>query len=331
MNHPLDVMAGVMLARGPQRLKFFSRGWGDARMIDPASVLSSPVEPIEISWLTHDRDDTGRTVSRGTFTSPAPHLPARSRVAAVISISPGSGTERVVVLMPAWNEHDPRVRVAIAQRLAVHGITSIILEGPYYGSRRPDLDVGQPIATVADFMVMGGSAVIEARGILARLHESGHSVGVAGYSMGGNTAALVSATTSFPMATAPLAASHSPGPVFLDGILRRGIDWDALGGKDQEPHLREALSAISVTTFDTKPHCAAAVVVRAAHDGYIPESATARLAEHWKGSELRVLPGGHATLVWLHKDELVTAIVDSFDRIDEAQRREALTTRPPGR
>jgi len=99
-------------------------------MIDPTSVLSSPVEPIEISWLTHDRDDTGRTVSRGTFTSPAPHLPDRSKVAAVISISPVPDTERVVVLMPAWNEHDPRVRVGIAQRLAVHGITSIILEGP---------------------------------------------------------------------------------------------------------------------------------------------------------------------------------------------------------
>ncbi len=315
MIHPIDAIAGAVLAGGPRRLRFFSRGWGDQRLIDPVTVLREQVRPLSISWLTHERDDAGRIVSRGTFTSPAPHLPARSRVGAVESISPRSDDGRVVLLMPAWNEHDPRVRVAIANRLAARGIRSVVLENPYYGSRRPDLDGTQPISTVADFMVMGGAAVVEARGILADLHASGHAVGVAGYSMGGNTAALVSATAPFPVATAALAASHSPGPVFLDGALRHGIDWDALGGRDREERLRETLSSVSVTLLEPRPHCSRAIVVRASHDGYIPASATERLVEHWPGSELRVLPGGHATVVWLRKDALAEAIVDAFDRL----------------
>ena len=316
MIHPLDATAGFALAAGPRRLKFFSNGWGDQSLVDPASILDSPSPPVEIAWLSHAADGADRVVSHGTFTSPAPDLPPRSRLAGVISIAPRHGSQRVVLLMPAWNEHDPRVRVAIAHRLAGRGIRSLILENPYYGARNPNHLGGQPIATVADFMAMGGGAVIEARGILTALHDAGSTVGIAGYSMGGNTAALVSATIDFPVATAPLAASHSPGPVFLDGTLKRGIDWSALGGRKSERRLREALSSISVTNVPPKPHTSRAVVVRASADGYIPESATRKLVDHWVGSELRVLPGGHATLVWFRKDQLADAVTDSFLRLE---------------
>ncbi len=318
MIHPLDRAAGFALSAGPDHLQFFSDGWGDGSLVDPSDVLTSAPDPVEISWLSQSINTAGHTVAHGAFTSSAPHLPSRSRVVNVMSVSPGDGTRRVVVLMPAWNEHDPRVRVAIANLLAATGIQSIILENPYYGSRNPDPTGGQPIRTVADFMVMGGAAVNEARGILTSFHRSGTTVGVAGYSMGGNTAALVSATLDFPTATAPLAASYSPGPVFLDGVLSRGIDWAALGGRAQEPRLRDALGSISVLRIEPKPHSARAIVVRAASDGYVPASATQKLVDHWDGSELRVLPGGHATLVWFRKAQLANAISDSFDRLTPA-------------
>ncbi len=315
MIHPLDRVAGAALGRGPQRLKFFSGGWGDESRIGQADALAAEPTTIDISWITHAKNAAGHTVAHGCFTSPAANLPARSRIASVISVSPENESGNIVVLMPAWNEHDPKVRVAMANLLAAKGIRSIILENPYYGSRHPYPAGGQPIQTVADFMVMGGAAVHEARAILTAFHRSGAVVGVAGYSMGGNTAALVSATLDFPTATAPLAASHSPGPVFLDGVLSRGIDWTALGGWSQEPRLRSALSSISVLNIEPKPHLARAIIVRAANDGYIPKVATDRLVDHWHGSELRVLPGGHATLVWFRKPALARAIADSFDRL----------------
>jgi hypothetical protein len=319
MIHPIDRLAGLALSKGPGHLKFFSEGWGDASLIDPSEEFSRAPAPISIEWLSRSTTAAGRIVEHGAFNSPAPHLPHRSKVANVLSISPPSPTGRVVVLMPAWNEHDPKVRVAIAKLLTDKGVRSLILENPFYGTRHPDPGGGQPIATVSDFMVMGGAAVSEARGILIAELAHGSSVGVSGYSMGGNTAAIVSATLDIPVATAPLAASHSPGPVFLDGVLNRGIDWKALGGREHEQRLRDTLTGISVLELDPKPHHAKAIVVRAASDGYIPASATQELVDHWSGSELRVLRGGHASLVWFRKDQLATAIVDSFDAMESTE------------
>ena len=315
MMHPIDRGAGAVLARGPARLKFFTDGWGDEAALAPAPIADTVPVPLPIAWLSHETEKYGIEIDHGTFTSPSTLLPTRSQQGSVVSVNPPETTNRVVVLMPAWNEHDPRVRVAMAGHLARKGIRSIILENPYYGSRQPNPDSGQPIATVSDFMVMGSAAVIEARGILTWLHDEGWDVGVSGYSMGGNTAALVAATMPVPVATAPLAAAHSPSPVFLDGVLRAGIAWGALGGRSQEGKLRSTLGAISVLNVEPAPHTAHAVVVRASRDGYIPAKAVEALADHWPGSELRVVRGGHATAIWYRKDQLTDAIVDSFDRL----------------
>jgi dienelactone hydrolase len=318
MIHPVDRAAGFALSRGPARLRFFSEGWGDSELLAPAEMVDAVPQSLPITWLSHQVEPYGLTIDYGTFTSPSEWLPHRSQQGSVISISPPERTNRVVVLMPAWNEHDPKVRVAMAGHLARKGIRSIIPENPYYGTRHPNAGHGQPIRTVADFMIMGAAAVNEARAILTWFHDEGWDIGVAGYSMGGNTTAIVAATMPVPLAAAPLAASHSPGPVFLDGVLREGIAWDALGGRAQEGALRSTLGAISVLNIDPAPHTAHAVVVRTSQDGYVPPNAVQALSDHWPGSELRIVRGGHATAIWYRKDQLTDAIVDSFNRLADA-------------
>lgn len=319
MIHPIDRAGGTVLSRGPARLKFFTEGWGDETSLTPAPIAETIPQPLQVNWLSHDMEKYGLEVAHGTFVSPSDRLPMRSRQGSVISVSPPEETNRVAVLMPAWNEHDPKVRVAMAGHLARKGIRSIILENPYYGSRRPMPEHGQPIRTVSDFMVMGAAAVNEARGILMWFHDDGWDIGISGYSMGGNTAAIVAATMPVPVAAAPLAASHSPGPVFLDGVLRDGIAWDALGGRSQEGKLRSTLGSISVLNVEPAPHTQHAVVVQVSHDGYVPATAVEALSDHWPGSELRVVRGGHATAIWYRKDQLTDAIVDSFDRLAGAR------------
>jgi hypothetical protein len=317
MIHPVDRIAGLAVARGPERLKFFTEGWGEPDALEPPDLSISPAEPINPSWIV-DRPIGGRITSHGVYRSVVNDLPLRSQHGSVISIEPEDETGRTVILMAAWNEHDPKIRISLAHRLTRRGIRSLIPENPYYGSRHPDPTDHQPIRTVADFMRMGRSAVVEARGLLTGLRDSGQALGVSGYSMGANVAAIVSATLDFPVATAPLAASHSPGPVFLDGVLRHGIDWDALGGRETEPRLRGILNSASVLRVPASPHTGHAVIVAARSDGYIPRRATTDLADHWPGSDLRIYPGGHATLIWNHKRLLVGAIDDSFDRMDAA-------------
>ncbi len=318
MRHPIDLGAAGILRWGPESIRFFGGGWGDPELLEPLDFANFPADPIDIQWLTTRTTDT-TVIRHGTFISPLDLLPDRARRGSIIQIEPHEPTERTVVLMPAWNEHEPSVRVALAQRLARRGITSVILENAYFGSRHPDPHGGHPIRTVADFMLMGASACIEARCILAHFREETDQVGVAGYSMGGNTAALVGASMPFPVAIAALAVSHSPGPVFLDGVLWYGIAWDALGGPDVEDELREVLGQVSVLDLPPAPHVDHAVLVGARSDAYIPREATQALADHWPNADMRWEPGGHATLVWLRKSKLADAVVDAFDRMAAAR------------
>lgn len=305
----------MIVAWGPSRLRFFARGWGDPALLEPPDISPRIAQPIHPVWLSDERFDGG-LLRRGVYDGVADALPARSRTGSIISISPIAPHHRTVVLMAAWNEHDPRVRVSLARHLARLGIASLIPENPYYGSRRPDPTIHQPIETVSDFMRMGIAAVAEGAGLLAGVRERGNEPGVSGYSMGGNVAALISSITPFPVATAPLAASHSPAPVFLDGVLREGIAWGALGGKPEaRDRLRRVLGSVSVLRASPPPHAAHAIIVGGRSDGYIPAAATTDLANHWQGSDLRWFRGGHATVVWYRKAQLARIVAESFDRV----------------
>ncbi len=315
MRHPVDRLGGAIVALGPRRRRVFAEGWGEERVLARPPLPSGPPDPVTVAW-DPPLPGTDPPLTCGRFPDPDPDLPAASREATVLRVSPRRDTGRSLVLMAAWNEHDPRRRLAIARRLAARGIESWILENPYYGARRPTPASVQPIRTVADFVVMGSAALREGRALLATLHARDRTVGVAGYSMGGNLAALVSATTPFPVATAPLAASHSPAPVFLDGVLRGGIAWDALGGEvAAAPRLRRLLAGASVLAVPAPRHAPAAVLVAARHDAYIPREATLALHEHWDGSSLRWTGGGHATLLWYRTGVLVATILDAFARL----------------
>lgn len=312
MKHPIDRVGGLILRVGPPSLRFFSGGWGPSPSLPTSDILTTAPEPVSVRWISRS-DDDGIPIRHGTFTSPWNGLPVRTSSGAIVSVGDLDAT-RVVLLMAAWNEHVPTVRIALARRLTELGITSLLPENPYFGSRRPDPDGGHPIDTVSAFLQMGAAAVTEARGILRSLESNGRELGVSGYSMGGNTAALVAATFPGRIAAAPLAASHSPGPVFLDGVLRAGVDWPALGGTEAAVDLRRALGSVSVLDYPPQEHLRSSVIVGARSDAYIPRSATESLAHHWNGSDLRWERGGHATLIWLHKERLVAAIGDAFDR-----------------
>jgi pimeloyl-ACP methyl ester carboxylesterase len=310
--HPVDCAASLLFRYGPPSLKVFQDGWGDEELIEALAIDASipPPAPITITWTEEDHHGEFSTRD-GTFPSPAEHLPAASRPATVRMVSPHLPSGRLVVMMAAWNDHGFRTRTVLAEILAARGVTSVMLENPYYGSRRAWDD--PPIRTVADFAVMGRAAVAEGRALLAHF-DGEHRVGITGYSMGGNIAALIGTAMERPVAIAALAASHSPGPVWTDGIIRHMVDWDALGGPGQTERLRGTLMQATVLEIPAPSHTATAVIVGGTRDGYIPRRAVEDLHDHWPGSELRWLRAGHATMIWRHKNALVDAIITSLDR-----------------
>jgi hypothetical protein len=217
--HPLDRMALAAFRLTPRASTVFPEGWGDEKLL---ALLVSPLTvdpaPLDIAWARKE-EHPGFRVRRGQFLSPVADLLAEpARIVPVEWIEPAAGSDRVCILLPAWNDHgfDKRRRMAIA--LSARGVGSVSFDIPFYGARRVVALDHQAIRTVSDFALMGYGAVMEAIALAAHLRDD-LVVGLSGYSMGGNLSALASALVSFPVAVAPLAASHSPGPVYLDGIL----------------------------------------------------------------------------------------------------------------
>lgn len=315
--HPIDRIGAVAIRRGPRRLRIFPGGWGDIKMVQElgdTSGLDEEPSDIRISWGPVNRAE--QAMVRDGWFEAITDVPYQAQTAIVRRIEPAGGTDRMCLLMAAWNDHGFDTRQRLAHELLARNIGSLLLEIPYYGSRRVVDNHDQPIQTVADFARMGSGAVAEGRALLKRFRRE-YTMGVAGYSMGGNIAALVGASAGFPVAIAPLAASHSPGPVFLDGVISRGIQWEALGGRAAaRDRLQRALGAISVLQLPAPPWTRAAVMVAAKSDGFVPAAATRSLHEHWPGSELRWRRGGHATLLWRNRPALADAIATSFDRLD---------------
>ena len=318
MTDFIDAGAGLLLRIGMRRSRVFPGGWGDPLTIetlsDPATILRRP-DPISIIWGRKE-ERRGHRVIRGRFASPnAKMLPEQARAVTIEKIEPAKGSSPLIVLLPAWNDHGFARRRVLAGELLRHNIGSLIFDIAFYGTRRTTNTQDQAIQTVADFALMGVTAIKDAHAIAATV-DGPH--GFAGFSMGGNLAALASATYGEPVATAALAASHSPGPVFLDGVLSNAVSWDALGGRQSAPQLRETLSSASVLNYDPHPHHAHAVLVAAENDGFVPFSAAAQLADHW-GAELRTISGGHANALWRHSATLADAVHASCVRLDEAR------------
>ncbi len=315
--HPLDRAASALMRVDRKRLGVFPEGWGDRltlEVFDRLPTSSDPIQPIDVVWGRKE-EHPGFRIRRGSFTSPAAELLApESRVVPIEFMEPAAGTNRVVVLMPAWNDHGFATRRKLARLLVDRRVASVAFDIPFYGARRVVPAPGQAIRTVADFAVMGYAALHEARSLLA-LFGLDAQAGVSGYSMGGNLAALVSAGYPDAIATAPLAASHSPGPVYLDGILSGAIAWPALGGRGAATELRAMLGSATALAIPPLPHHSSAVLVAARRDGFVPADATLALARHWEGSELRWMDAGHATLLTRHRPALADAVVAAFERL----------------
>lgn len=320
--HWFDRAARFGLSRLPAHKRVFNGGWGDRDLIDWYLGIAGTVPDVpsvDVTAVMHHQDDESLAIQDLTYVSPAPHLPERSRVARARVIGPGDGTNRYCVLMASWNDEDYRTRTTMAGLLAGHGIASIIPENPLYGRRRVAPPKHQAISTVAEFGVMGRAAVIEGLALAAHFSAPDRTIGVSGYSMGGNLAAFVGASSPEPIVVAPLGAAYTPAAPFLDGALRLAVDWDALGGEEREPELREFLIAASVLDFPPPTSAGSAVLVAGTIDGYIPAASVLAIHRHWPGSDMVWVHTGHGSLLRHHTGRLTESVALAFDRFEDQE------------
>lgn len=220
-------------------------------------------------------------VAEGSFAAPAAMtLPSVAGEARFQLITPLDTAKRaatgfaVAVLLPGTGEQGfSRRRNLVAYPLAKRGIASVILEGPFYGTRRPASMHGSKLRELSDLPVLGYGTIDEARSIVgwlrsrdagsatclvtalprasypfAELFEEGggseatekahKAVVLTGTSMGGLHAAM--AASMMPqewgdnIGVAAWLCPTSGVGVFLAGALAASVDWQALA-RDAQP------------------------------------------------------------------------------------------------
>ncbi|HYO55891.1 alpha/beta hydrolase family protein [Archangium sp.] len=327
--HWLDALAArLLVARQP---RFFEDGWGSQALLEKLTRGPQGFAFPELSEVTmrQARREGRLLVQEGRFPSPAAvgSLPEACREARFQLLLPHDAGPRppVCVFLAASGDEGFGLRRFIARELARYGVGALLLENPYYGSRRPPGQKGAAVRTVVDLLLMFRATAVEATALLGWLLASGHpKVGISGYSMGGSIAAHAAAMFPLPAAVIPLASAHSSAPVFTEGVLSAVPDWETLGRTTGGPEAaRQRLSALlseaSTTALPPLSNPRRAILVAARQDGFVPSSSTLRLLRHWRGAELRYLPGGHLSAFLTGRSTIIRAILDAFSRIEPLQ------------
>jgi pimeloyl-ACP methyl ester carboxylesterase len=309
-----------------RRPRFFADGFGDEKALDERvaafrTAANERPEPIAVHWESERRSEAA-IEQVGTFESPARALlPDEARTAVVLRIAPPTRVRgRAVVWLAATNDEGFTMRRKAALPLARRGITSLILENPFYGFRRPRGQKRADLRTVVDQATMNGATVREAKALLGSLAGEHAKLVVAGFSMGGQMAALVASAYPGNVGTVAIAAGETAVPIFLEGVLERAVHWDVLA---REAGSREAARARLAAVFDAAslrdkplPRCPEAALLLAGDtDGYVPAASAIALQRLWPAAELRWLGAGHASSYLFHREAWRTAVLDSFARL----------------
>ena len=325
--HQLTDHALIALLR---KGKLFSEGFGDrrrlARIVDAVASYrrESALDVPSIAW-GDEKERFGVRRLRGTFAAPlAAELPEESRTVHVELLLPrGANAPHatpIVLLLAATSEEGFRRRRLFSLPLLQRGIAVLSVENPYYGLRRPAGQIGPFVRTFSDQFAMNFATVIEGRTLLAWLHREGYErVVVSGFSQGGMMAAFAAVTATFPVGVGPCAAGLTAPGIFLDAALSNAFAWPRLAadaGSEAEARalIERALDPVSLAVHPPPLRPELAIVLGAAHDGFVPKRDVEALHRHWPGAELRWVSAGHVTTAALHHGAHRQAIRDALAR-----------------
>lgn len=294
----------------------FERGWGDPSLLErPLDGHEgwSEARAVTPRW-TRARVHGELRILDGEIESPEELLPLESQKARVRVLSPRTGRAgALAVALAAWNDEGWEARRRMLGAAVREGVAVVLLENAFYGARRRVGQRGSRVSSVSDFVVMGRATVRESHALLAWARAEGYErVGVVGYSMGGQMAAMSAALAPWPVHVVAMAPAVTPASVFLDGPLRRDVAWAALG-EQAVPRLRRVLTSLSVLGLPpvAAPHLATLVGTR--HDAIVPPEDAIAIARHWRIAP-RWLEDGHVSAIALRPRALAQAVVDTFAR-----------------
>ncbi|KAG6796556.1 protein ABHD18 isoform X1 [Apis mellifera caucasica] len=230
--------------------KFFTKGWGSPQNLkrifefrrllanrDTCYKLIPRDYPINI---TKDEEWSDCHIIEGRFESPFnKHLPQIMPYETITA-------NFQLVLPRKWYSHKIkpiclhlagtgdhffwRRRNLIAKPLLKEsGIASLLLENPFYGTRKPQNQIRSCLHNVCDIFVMGGCLIMESIVLLNWCEQQGFGpLGLTGLSMGGHMASLAATNWPKPIPLIPCLSWSTASPVFTQGVMSASINWTLL-------------------------------------------------------------------------------------------------------
>lgn len=131
-----------------------------------------------------------------------------------------------------------------------------ILEGPFYGRRKPSDQRGSKLRRVSDLPVLGQATIEEAKSLVSyfQTHHGYTHVVIAGSSMGGLHAAMVASVFPGEVGATAWLAPPSAVPVFADGLLSASCNWRSLYKKHELELLDKMLLGHGVAVSSSPVH-----------------------------------------------------------------------------
>eukprot|EP01122_Echinamoeba_exundans_P005862 TRINITY_DN16032_c0_g1_i1.p1 TRINITY_DN16032_c0_g1~~TRINITY_DN16032_c0_g1_i1.p1 ORF type:complete len:371 (+),score=32.78 TRINITY_DN16032_c0_g1_i1:12-1124(+) len=339
----LGLLDNVYVAVTAKRGSFFPHGLGDISRYDKALErfrTHAHEPPVELRL--EERTVSGSAqAAMGSFTSPvAEFLPNEKNIhtahfqiivpaAGGLDAAIEAGMPFVIHLPATGDEGFGRRRELFAKPLLSKGISSIILQVPFYGKRKHPGQKGAGLLKLEHSAQQSLGAVTEALALAAWLRlTKNHKgpIGLTGISYGGAMAALAGCLCPFDVAIVSMVPSHGPAPPFLDGALARTVKFDAFTrGRDE---VRAHLDKMDLQSFQEeiearKSHKAkrAYIQLTARHDKYIPSYSADVLFKSMSQltnatAERRELDGGHVAAFLFGAKPYVQAIEDAFTHLE---------------
>jgi hypothetical protein len=292
--HWLDIAS----ARIQPAKSFYRGGWGDRAAFDLfCEEVRLRREPTAVTPTLKRRrlPVLGARAYDGEFASPASFLPREVARARVCVYLPRGRVCGVCLHLGGLGEQTFARREWLARELVKSGIGSVLLETPYHGTRRPTIQRGGGgITSIADQMRLSTAVVAESAALLGWLRAVGYRAAVSGFSMGGSLAAFTAVRVPWPIdlvaAGLPMSGSH----VAAQGLLRRLVCWEALGGAhDGVTALTRAYDSVALHHFGPPVDASRAHLIGFCRDGIVPASSTRAIHAHWPGSSLSWVDTGH--------------------------------------
>jgi len=335
--------------------RFFPDGFGPYEIakrfkdeIKTAQRCRPPIGRINPTLSHPQLAQSGVVFQEGSFLSTIDDtrlLPAASQQALFEMVSPKGWTtlkhKTALVLLPGMGEfHYRRRREAVALPLAQeHGIASVILEGPFYGQRKPEGQRASKLRQLTDLLVLGRATIEEARSLLCWLREEcgADTVVVAGCSMGGLHAAMTGAMMPQPVGIvshiAPPSAYHPfcHGPMLFSSVDKAKLAAEVNAQQDSSlvECMADYMSVTDISRFPTPVQPDATVVTVGNQDEYVPASAVdawRRVCNRWQGAKLRLLDVGHVTGILVEREPYREAIIEVVQTLKASQQSEALSS-----